>query len=702
MIVNKEPFQFTKQLSAQQLSNLSRDKTDALLLIFTCTFVLLPFAEHSPLWINLIAGMLIAWRVWITLRGKVMPNKWLLMLLTGVLLAGVCFYFHSWIGKEVGIAFLILLACLKMLEMHARRDAVAVIFVCYFLLVGQLLYSQSLLAALYLLFCICLLISAQLAFQYYQLTPSLWKRFTSGFRIVGLAIPLALILFLLFPRFQGPLWGKQQNNLSGVTGLSDSMEPGNVVDLALSDQIAFRVKFLDQDRSLNPPPARQLYWRAVVLDTFNGKRWSASSFRVRHGNVMPTQGTAVTQEIIMEPHNQRWIFGLDRPASMNNGTILINNGTGIVSNLTNYWEMRSSDPIQDRIRYTITSHLSNTITSTTDRSERLEIQQKSLQLPLDTNPLTHQWTQQLRQQSTDPAQLVKLVLSNFREQPFRYTMTPPPLGVEQVDDFMFRTQAGFCEHYASAFVVIMRDLGIPARVVTGYQGGEINPIDGLMTVRQADAHAWAEVWIEPSGWLRVDPTTAVAPNRIEHGLYGSFPNRNFAGLLDFNQKTWLSNLAKELQQRWDATNSAWNLWVLNYNLNKQKDLLSSLVGIERPQAVQVGIAMMIAVSFVIGVLSLLLLRKKIVRSPLDKLYDDFCQHMRYLGYPRLPYEGPSDYCQRLQSVFHRKKELVEFLTLYSNCKYGKGYNSILNQQATLKALLKLCLQLKSSNAAPYN
>jgi len=692
---------------AQGISVLPRDKADALLLIFTCTIVLLPFAEHSPLWINSMAVLLIAWRVWITLRGQEMPKKWLLILITGALVAGVYLHFHTWFGKEVGIAFLIVLACLKMLEMHARRDAVAVIFVCYFLLVGQLLYSQSLLAALYLLLCICLLISTQLAFQYHQLTPSLWKRLTSGFRIVGLAIPLALILFLLFPRFQGPLWGKQQNNLSGVTGLSDTMEPGVVADLALSDQIAFRVRFPGPNGNLPSPSAPQLYWRAIVLDTYDGKRWSASKSRPKKEPVAPAQGLAVTQEIIMEPNNQRWLFGLDRPSAINDANVMINNGTGLISHLTEYWEMRSNDPIQDRIRYTVTSNLSNTTNITTppplSLSGRTEIEQKSLQLPAGFNPLTLQWVGQLRQQSSDPTELAKLVLRYFREQPFRYTMSPPPLGTDQVDDFMFNTQAGFCEHYASAFVVIMRALGIPARVVTGYQGGEINPIDGLMTVRQSDAHAWAEIGIEPRGWIRVDPTGAVAPDRIERGLTGSFPNRNFAGLPDFTQQTWVSNLLKKIRSRWDATNSAWNLWILNYNLNKQKDLLSNLLGIQHPQAVQVGIAMMIAVSFVIAILSLLLLRKKTVQRPLDKLYADFCQHMRGQGYPRLSHEGPSDYSHRLQSVFHNKKALIEFLALYSRFKYGKGYNSNLqksNQFVTLKKLLKLCLQLKLSKELP--
>lgn len=660
---------------SQYLSSLARDKTDTLQLILTCTIVLLPFTLHSPVWINTSAGILIAWRVWITLRGLAMPPKWLLMLLTAALLSGAWIYFRTWVGKDVGIAFLIVLACLKMLEMHARRDAVAVLFVCYFLLVGQLLYSQTLLTALYLVLCVGLLISAQMTFQYHQLTPSFKKRFTSGFYIVGLAIPLALILFLLFPRFQGPLWGKQQNNLSGVTGLSDFMEPGNVVDLALSDQIAFRVKF---PGFIPSPPQR--YWRAIVLDTFNGKRWSASRSHFNQQLVDPSQG--VVQEIILEPHNQRWLFGLDHPVSVD-----------IPGALTTYDELRSNERIQERIRYTVTSQLTNSAAVSEDTTS----QQKALQLPFGYNPLTLQWAQQLRAKHTDPLQLVNTVLRYFREQPFRYTMSPPPLGTNQVDDFLFNTQAGFCEHYASAFVVIMRALGIPARVVTGYQGGELNPIDGFMTIRQADAHAWAEVWIAPRGWQRVDPTAAVSPLRIERGLTGSFPNRQFAGLLDFSKQTWLSNLAKEARLRWDAINSAWNLWVLNYNLKKQKDLLSMLAGIKQPQAVQIGMAMMLVTSLVLAILSFLLLRKKSSRSPLDKLYDDFCRHMSNQGFPRFPYEGPRDYGQRLQCVFPNQ-EVMQFLALYSDSKYGKGYNDFPAQLATLKALLKLCRQ-KSNQAA---
>ncbi len=684
---------------AKKIADLPRDKSDTLLLVLACIMVLAPFAEYNPLWVNSAAALLTGWRIWITVRGHALPEKWQINLVACLLVLAAYLHFHTWLGRDVGITFLILLACLKMLELNARRDAVAVLFVCYFLLVGQLLFSQSLLTGLYLLVCTGLLISTQFSFQYHQLAPPLSRLLISGYKIVALAVPLALILFLFFPRIQGPLWGKQQNSATGITGLSDFMEPGNVAELTLSDQIAFRVQFKERT-----PPSSQLYWRGIVLDTFNGKRWSVSTAPASHFPANSTSGTEVTQDIILEPHNQRWLFGLDQPqylSSFNGMPTGI--GESRYGQLTRYGEMRSPVSVTDRIRYSIVSSLVNrpagqensTNPLPASVTERIDLQNHALQLPAGFNPQTLLWAQQLRQQSTNPIQLANLVLHYFRDQPFRYTLDPPELGVNQIDDFMFSTRAGFCEHYASAFVVIMRDLKIPARVVTGYQGGETNPIDHWMTIRQSDAHAWAEIWVDQRGWIRIDPTAAVAPSRVERGINGSFPNRRLSGLLNLSQQGWVSNIARQLRAQWDAINSGWNLWVLNYNLGKQLNLLSFLSGIENPQAAQLGTAMMVAATLMVGVLSLILLVRKPAPSRLDHLYLKFCRHMQRQGYPRMPYQGAHDYCQRLQAAFPDRSELVSFLILYSECKYGRGYNA--DQLSTLNQLLSLCLQLKSTH-----
>jgi len=687
---------FTSQPLLHGLAALSREKADALMLVLSCAFILIPFVEYSVAWISTAAVLLIGWRVLITVRGQRLPERWLVTLIAVALVIGVCLHFHTWLGKDVGIAFLIILISAKLLELHARRDAVAVIFLCYFLLVGQLLYSQSILSALYLIFCAGLLISAQFSIQYHQLIPPLSKRLLSGYKIVGMAVPLALILFLFFPRIQGPLWGKPQGNAGGITGLSESMEPGNVAELALSDQIAFRVRFHQA-----VPDQALLYWRGIVLDTFNGSRWSVSASHNKFEAGTAAPGMAVSQEIFLEPHGQRWLFGLDQPVYLSNyNGMALSQTDRQFGQLTRYDEMRSPSPIQDRIKYTIVSNIVDPaaavagVTMPMSLSEKMELLNYALQLPVGYNPLTIQWAQQLRQRSNDPVQLSNLVLLYFRVQPFRYTLDPPPLGNNQVDDFMFTTRAGFCEHYASAFVVIMRAMHIPARVVTGYQGGEINPMDHLMTVRQSDAHAWAEIWTDQRGWIRIDPTAAVAPNRVERGINASFPNRNLAGLLNISQQSWIAGVARQLRLQWDATNSAWNLWVLNYSMGKQLDLLSFITGIEYPQPAQLGMAMMIAASLVMAVLTLIMLGKRSTVSPLDRIYQNFCSHMRRQGCARMPHEGAEDYGRRLLQIFPEAVAITDFLNCYNDCKYGKGYNS--GQLNTLKKLLALCLQLKSA------
>ncbi len=678
---------------AERLAALPRDKADTLLLILTCTCVLLPFISSSPVELSIAACLLIVWRVTVTLRGVPLPGNWQLTLVSALLVAGVYLHFHTLFGKDAGIAFLIILVCLKMMELHARRDAVAVLFSCYFLLVGQLIYSQSLPSALYLVFCAGLIISAQFTFQYHQLLPSLSKRLFSGFRVVGIALPIALMLFLFFPRIQGPLWGKPQGNQVGITGLSDSMEPGNVAELALSDQIAFRAKI----DGFTPRPS-QLYWRGIVLTTFNGTRWSVNAPTRDIRTVSPTAGTPVNQKIILEPHNQRWLFALDRPVGLSdyNGSVVSSDNPA--GRLTAYDEMRSQEPVQDRIHYTVTSDLTHTGAPTArSAADKLELQITSLQLPEGYNPLTIQWAQQLRQKSGSPLDAVARVLQFFHQQPFKYTLTPAPFGANQVDDFLFGTQAGFCEHYASAFVIIMRAAGIPARVVTGYQGGEMNPYDGYLTIRQSDAHAWAEIWTDQDGWLRVDPTAAVAPERVERGINSSFPNRNLTGLINFDRQSWMADVARKLRSRWDATNSAWNLWVLNYSLDKQKSLFSSLTGIEHPQAAQLGVAMMIAASLLVAAISYLLMGRPAAMSDIDKLYLTFCEHMQGLGFPRMAHEGALDYARRLEPHFYNKSGIVDFLTLYNRCKYGRTYHS--TQLLLLKKCLKPCLQIKSVPAS---
>ncbi len=650
---------------------LSHDKTTTLLLIFSCILTLLPFYPQCPWWLNIACGMLLAWRIKLTISGQKLPPKWLLLSVTIVLSGGIYWQFQQWVNRDTSIAFLVVLSCLKLLEMHAKRDAMAVIFISYFLLAGQLLYSQSLAAALYLMLCLCFLFSTQQAFHYHELIPPLRQQLRTGLTMFSLCVPLAFILFLLFPRFQGPLWGKQPANPAGITGLSDFMEPGNIAELGTSDQIAFRVRLTP-----SPPNTQQLYWRAVVLNRFDGQRWLTNSSMLRKIPVIPPSARTITQRIIMEPTNQLWLFSLDFPVSLQN------TGNDAI-HITRQWELRTSHPIQDRLQYEVTSYPGDLLSPDLTETERNE----ALQLPAGYNPLAIKWAQQLRRQYHDPAQLAQRLLRYFNEQPFHYTLSPPPLGIHQIDDFMFITQAGFCEHYASAFVFLMRAMHVPARVVTGYQGGEYNTIDGLVTIRQSDAHAWAEIWLEQHGWFRIDPTTAIAPDRVQHGLIKNFSGEVFSGLIGLKQHAWLSRQATHLRAVWDAASSAWNVWGINYNWSKQKILLSQL-GVRQPAISQLPLFLAISASLLVALLGLLLLRKQNKTTPLDKVYSEFCHIMQRNGLTRQPNEGPLDFCQRCQIMFPSKIEISNFLHLYSRCKYGKEYNS--PHLTVLKSLLKQC------------
>jgi transglutaminase-like putative cysteine protease len=485
--------------------------------------------------------------------------------------------------------------------------------------------------------------------------PPLATRLKLGASILAMAIPLTLVLFVLFPRIQGPLWGLPGDAHAGRTGLSDTMSPGNISSLAESDDIAFRVQFIDP-----PPPQAKLYWRAIVLDRYDGRTWThqpgpPNTFANR------STGDSIRYQVTLESTGQRWIYALDLPEL---APILPNNSVHFSSDM----ELLTTRPINERVRYDAASHVDYNF-QPTETSERL---QYWLQLPSGYNPQTLAFAKSLRAQTTDNAQLVFTVLRFFRDNKFSYTLEPPLLGQHAVDEFLFSTRAGFCEHYAGAFVVLMRAMDIPARVVTGYQGGEINPVDGYMEIRQADAHAWAEVWLEKRGWVRVDPTAAVAPERIKKNLISVIPRTTLGGLITLN--TGKGSLLGSLHLDWSAINNAWNQWVLNYSPEKQKSFIRSLGFNDADWGTLIALmtAFGAAVTAVIAV-PLLMHRNKV--DPLRALYQAFCQQLARLGYPRAAHEGPRSYGQRVAAADSslnaaRKAAVTRFLALYESLQYG--------------------------------
>lgn len=655
---------------------MSRAKADTLLLLFACGLVLAPHALHLPIWITGICLAMMAWRGWITFRGNRMPPRWLLLPIAVLAMGGVYFTFKTFFGQEAGVAMLVLLLTFKLLEMHAGRDLFVVVFLSFFLLLTTFFYSQTIATALLMIAAVITILTAQLSFQYTDAVPPLRKRLRLGATIFALAVPLTLVLFVLFPRIQGPLWGMPADANAGRSGLSDNMSPGNIAKLALSQEVAFRVKFIDA-----VPDNSKLYWRGIVLGQYDGRTWTKRPAR----NQAPQQimwtprGTRVRYQVTQEPNTRPWLFALELPEA---APQLQNNRTGITPD----FQLISERPISSRIRYDVTSYLDYDLQPNETRASL----QEWLELPASYNPNTLTFATELRKQTDDDLTAVNSVLKFFRQEKFSYTLQPPLLGRNGIDEFLFSTRAGFCEHYAGAFVVMMRAMDIPARVVTGYQGGQINPVDGFMTVRQADAHAWAEVWLANRGWVRVDPTAAVAPERIERNSNSS-TTPAFGGLINMNigPDSWL----RKIRFSWDAVNNGWNQWVLNYTPDRQKSLLQSL-GFGN-----IDWRTMMALMFAIGgVLTLLIAfpllanRKKI--DPLDAAYAKLSKQMAQHGYPRQAHEGPRSYSVRLLNSASRltqeqKHAIKNFLIIYEAARYRPLEKSALpDMLSKLTSLLK--------------
>jgi protein-glutamine gamma-glutamyltransferase len=633
---------------------LSRDKQDTLLLVAASLLVLVPHAAHLPAWVSALCGATLAWRAGVTLLGRRLPSNLVLVPLAAAAMAGVLREYHTLLGRDAGVAMLVLLVAFKMLEMHARRDLFVVVFLCYFLVLTNFFYSQSIPTAMLMLASIVALLATQLSFQLTGAVPPLRTRLWMGAKVLALALPLAGAAFVLFPRIEGPLWGMPDDAHAAGTGLSDNMAPGQMSDLAQSEDVAFRVRF---DGPVPPQP--QLYWRGPVLGDYDGRTWT----RVRpsqHGQPLSLSvgGKPVGYEVTLEPSNTRWLFALEMPRALPELP-----GRGVA--LSDELEFQALAPISDRVRYRLASYVHYSL-----QPDTATVDGQWLSLPYGVDPRARAAGQALAAEP-DPARRVAAVLRQFAREGFVYTLRPPLLpGSDSIDDFLYGTRAGFCEHYAGAFVFLMRAAGVPARVVTGYQGGDLNPIDGYLTVRQSDAHAWAEVWLPRRGWVRIDPTAAVAPGRVEHSLARALPPMapfgldGLARLLQPDPGSLLGRIRYAI----GAVNNGWNQWVLNYTPQRQQRLVDRL---------QEGLSHWQSLALIGMLCGLLFLVRKFWQrrkaDPVDALYSVLCQRLGQLGLPRAPDEGPTAYADRLHGAGlapEPSAAAAEFLRRYSAYRYG--------------------------------
>ena len=620
--------EFGAWLTRAQVSSAARERRDVMVLLLAVAFVALPQFEHLPLWAIGVIGALWGWRVWITLRNLPLPGRVAMLPLLAVAAGAVWLHYRTLLGREAGVTFLLLLLALKLLEMRATRDVFVVVFLCFFILLTQFLHSQALPVAL-------MTLGAVLALFFVLVSVSLKADdLPAGrkLRLVGAialkAVPLTAVLFLLFPRLDNPLWGLPRDAFAGGSGLSNSMSPGGISRLLQSEAIAFRVRF-----DGTPPDNDQLYWRGPVFGSFDGRTWTPLARRGA-GNpplqIDADPASVIGYTVTLEPSQRDWLFALEMPAGLPQAPDL-------QARVTGDGELLAGRPIMERTRYEVRSFTAFSY----GLNETEPSLGKWLALPSGFNPRTLEFAADLRarleaagstgETARDELRLVEAVLDHFRNGGFRYTMEPPLLGRHSVDEFLFNTRLGFCEHYSSAFVVLMRALGIPARVVTGYQGGEVNPLDGFMTVRQADAHAWAEVWLAGHGWTRIDPTSAVAPVRIEQGLRELARRSGASSLFAIGADSdagW-ARAIQRLRFSWEALENSWNQWVLTYSARQQMNLLDRLGFV--PNWSVLGLLLALAVSVVATVLAVVSLRHRVRRDPLADLEARFRSRLERAG-----------------------------------------------------------------------
>ncbi len=621
---------------------------DFALLLAGLAIVLAPHALRAPWWLTVLTALLVGWRAAALAHRSLLPSTWPLLAFAAFGMLGIWLEYRAIFGRTPGIMLLVLFSGLKMLESRNQRDAAALVFLTWFLAITNFLYTQSIPTALGMCAAVATSVAALVGFAAPR--RALRANLRTAGLLLGQAVPAALVLFLLFPRVQGPLWGLPQDAYSAMSGLSDSMSPGSLSQLTLSDAIAFRVDFEGE-----LPPRRTLYWRGPVLWDFDGRTWRLGSPTLAELPA-PRNGSRIAYSVLLEPHNRNWLFALEAPASLPPRARYLDDG-----------QIVTPAPIRSRLRYDMVSLLE----ADPEANEERHYLERALRLPPGFNPRARALAAQWRQSSASDLQVLERAVEHFRRERLQYTTEPRLLGRDSVDEFLFESREGFCEHFSSAFVFLLRAAGVPARVVTGYQGGDLNPVDAKFTVRQSDAHAWSEVFIRGRGWLRVDPTVLSVPRRLEGGLERAVAVGGALPLLMRPELAWL----RTLRYNWEALTHQWNLWVLGYNPERQREFMSWL-GMRDADWLELASTLLAALGGFVLVLFAWMLRRLARPDPVQAAWNAFCRKLGKRGLARAPHEGPQDFSARAARNFPSLDEPIKRIAaLYIALRYGRGQSA---------------------------
>lgn len=611
----------------------------------------LPLTPQIPPWLAAAATLAFGWRALLTWRQWRLPPRWLLVILVFAGSTGVFVEYRSFVGRTPGIALLVVFLALKLMELRAARDAVVTALLCYFLVLGQFLFTQTIPTAL--LSSLTVLITTATLLAASDDRPSPLDQLRRAMVMLAQATPFMLLLFLLFPRVQGPLWGLPQDRHTATSGLSETMSPGSIAQLSQSDAVAFRVQFKGE-----VPQQAQLYWRGPVMPNFDGRTWSVQrNLGVYTSAPYPTSGPGIDYEVTLEPHGKFWLFALEMPGNLPPESLL-----------TSDYQPIARQIVRTRMRYSQRSHPD----AHAGINESPALLREARALPNAGNPraraLAADWQQRF---GNNDVAILAAAQDFFNRQLLIYTLNPPLLDRDAIDGFLFDSKRGFCEHFASAFVFTLRAAGVPARVVAGYQGGEVNPLDGFLVVRQYDAHAWAEVWIAGRGWVRVDPTAISAPRRIDGNLAAAVPAGEDVPYLMRADLTWL----RELRYRFDAVTNGWNQWVLGYNPQRQRDLLASL-GLREPdwRSMTAALAVLCGI-LLLGLTAMTLYHRRRI-DPALAAWHRFATRLATRGIEWQPWEGPRAFAGRASSLLPAHAGAIgEIAELYVRLRYERTHRT---------------------------